>query len=424
MAAYSPSVEKWRPLAEKYFPPDVVDKVLYVINGESGGNATIPGDGGAAYGLFQSHYIKPGASPDAQFADAARLYKANLQNGGTGFGDWGEGTTYQGKPFGSLGNHPYGGSPVTSSTTSSPSSTSNNYSSTDADFQQFLDSYLGPKPQLSDFTDQPGYPASAQLQQALTEYAKQAGSLSNAWANVRGPTAKGVLSPDQKIQQAIDNKIKELDLQVRAGQIDAQAAASNLSAFVQQQTNAISLTKDVANAKDQEIKYGLGPSGKTNFSYADMGGGAAALAKAMGVDPNSSNISYTGATTLDPEGDYARIAGGMGVGGLAPTVNPHMMATVSQGLDEWGRPTSTAGTDTGSTVGTGFGGIGSAVANAGSGFINPGDPTLPPGYGSTAGLGDATTPQNAITPTPSTTPVRWGILGGVPILPPAKVGVR
>lgn len=96
-----------RRLATKYFP-GLEDKVLYLINGESGGNPEILGDGGAAFGLFQSHYMK-NPDPEAQFQDARRLYDADVANGGTGFGDWGEGRLYQGKPFGALGNHPYPG---------------------------------------------------------------------------------------------------------------------------------------------------------------------------------------------------------------------------------------------------------------------------------------------------------------------------
>lgn len=103
------SAEQYRGKIAKLWPADLVDKVLYLISGESGGRADAVGDGGAAYGLFQSHYVRPGASVDEQIADAHRLWKADLANGGTGFGDWGEGRLYEGKPFGALGNHPYSG---------------------------------------------------------------------------------------------------------------------------------------------------------------------------------------------------------------------------------------------------------------------------------------------------------------------------
>lgn len=97
-----------RALAAKYFP-GLEDKILYLINGESGGNAQAVGDGGAAYGLFQSHYIKPGTSVEDQFKDARRLYDARVRAGGSGFEDWGENNLFEGKKFGALGNNPYPG---------------------------------------------------------------------------------------------------------------------------------------------------------------------------------------------------------------------------------------------------------------------------------------------------------------------------
>ena len=103
---YAPEVEKWRPEVSKYDWD--ADKALYVISGESGGSTSIRGDGGLAKGGFQSHY-EPGDTIEEQVADAYRLYKADKAAGGTGFGDWGEGRTYQGKKFGALGHNPYPG---------------------------------------------------------------------------------------------------------------------------------------------------------------------------------------------------------------------------------------------------------------------------------------------------------------------------
>ena len=112
--AYSPAVEKWRPLVEKYFPPELVDKALYVIQGESGGNATITGDGGNAIGLFQIHH---GGSisgrPDAEvLLDPEQNIKYAAKQLGAASGNWaawGENNLYEGKPFGALGNNPYPG---------------------------------------------------------------------------------------------------------------------------------------------------------------------------------------------------------------------------------------------------------------------------------------------------------------------------
>lgn len=99
-------------LAVKYFPDENPDKVLWVVSHESGGDTASVGDGGVAHGLFQSHYVTPGASAEQQFEEAASLYNSDKANGGTGWGDWGEGRLYQGKPFGSLGNNPYPGSGI------------------------------------------------------------------------------------------------------------------------------------------------------------------------------------------------------------------------------------------------------------------------------------------------------------------------
>ncbi len=45
-----PSVESWRPLVAKYFPPSAVDEALYIISRESRGD---PNAGSGCKGLFQ-----------------------------------------------------------------------------------------------------------------------------------------------------------------------------------------------------------------------------------------------------------------------------------------------------------------------------------------------------------------------------------
>lgn len=109
---YNPSsapVERWRAAVSKYFPKEEVNKALWVVAHESGGNETASGDGGKAVGLFQDQHIAPGTSPEDQIKDAARLYTENKKNGGSGWADWGENNLYQGKKFGALGNNPYPG---------------------------------------------------------------------------------------------------------------------------------------------------------------------------------------------------------------------------------------------------------------------------------------------------------------------------
>lgn len=105
--SYSPDVERWRPLVSRYFRPEDVDKALYVISGESGGDPTIRNrEGSGATGLFQImpfHGVKA-TDPEESVKWAAKQVSSH------GWTDWGEGVTYQGKPFGILGLAPYGGS--------------------------------------------------------------------------------------------------------------------------------------------------------------------------------------------------------------------------------------------------------------------------------------------------------------------------
>lgn len=112
--AYSPNVERWRSLVEKYFPPELVDKALYVIQGESGGDPGARGDNGVAIGLFQiQDKTNFSNRPDATYlSDPEKniAYAAQQLGGASGnFSAWGEGSLHNGKPFGALGNNPYPG---------------------------------------------------------------------------------------------------------------------------------------------------------------------------------------------------------------------------------------------------------------------------------------------------------------------------
>lgn len=115
---FPPNVEQWRPIVQKYFPPELVDKALWTIQYESGGDPSAAGDGGAARGLFQIQDNRNFPSrPDAAFLDNPEnniAYAANQLGAASGnFAAWGENNLYQGKPFGALGNHPFPGSEMT-----------------------------------------------------------------------------------------------------------------------------------------------------------------------------------------------------------------------------------------------------------------------------------------------------------------------
>lgn len=111
---FPPEVERWRSTVAKYFPPELVDKALWTIQYESGGNPGAVGDGGAARGLFQIQDSRNFSNrPDAAYLDDPEnnIKYAAQQLGAAGgnWSAWGEGTTYQGKVFGALGNHPFPG---------------------------------------------------------------------------------------------------------------------------------------------------------------------------------------------------------------------------------------------------------------------------------------------------------------------------
>jgi hypothetical protein len=111
---FPPEVERWRPLVAKYFPPELVDKALWVIMYESGGNPGAVGDGGNAIGLFQIHHggSIPGRPDAGRLSDPEYNIRYAAQALGAARGNWapwGENNTYNGKPFGALGHHPFPG---------------------------------------------------------------------------------------------------------------------------------------------------------------------------------------------------------------------------------------------------------------------------------------------------------------------------
>ncbi len=112
-AQFDPAVERWRPLVAKYFAPADVSKALYVIQHESGGDPSIPNSdaaqNGASPGLFQITATNAKAA-GIDGTDPEQAVKwAATQVANHGWSDWGEGTSYQGRNFGALGQaNPYG----------------------------------------------------------------------------------------------------------------------------------------------------------------------------------------------------------------------------------------------------------------------------------------------------------------------------
>ena len=77
------------------------------MQGESGGDETVPGDGGNGYGLMKDRVARTPVGTDAktQIRNAWNLVANNPDQ----WHDWGEGTSYNGQPFGALGRMPYPG---------------------------------------------------------------------------------------------------------------------------------------------------------------------------------------------------------------------------------------------------------------------------------------------------------------------------
>ena len=124
------SVEQWRQavtdIAREFGLPDWwIDKVLWVINGESRGDPNAIGDSGHAVGLLQIHSSDsiPGRPSKDQLLDPLfniRYAATSLGMVNNNFAAWGENNSYNGQPFGALGLNPFPGpqAPLTPSVSS------------------------------------------------------------------------------------------------------------------------------------------------------------------------------------------------------------------------------------------------------------------------------------------------------------------
>lgn len=289
------------PYIRKYFGTGEEDKWLYLINGESGYRDDAVGDGGAAYGLFQSQH-NPGQTLDSQFADAKRLYDADKRNGGTGFGDWGEGRLFQGKPFGALGNNPYGG---TVTQPSQSDSYRDRLLEQETTYAQRLDELLN-TPRPSDFA-------------AGNNYDDQIATYGELLAKVRTAIAQVRQSPDTA-QTAFDNDIASRNQDITLRGQDINIAQQGINRQQQGQAEAGRRASLVQDATDQLIKYGL-PEGRTSFSNEELGGAFETFGKITGRDPKAQNKVALGQVAIDPYGDLARFDSALGVDG--PTVGAY-----------------------------------------------------------------------------------------------------
>lgn len=123
MRTYKPEVERWRPIVARELRAvgleSDLDKALWCMTYESGGNPEARGDWDpargiyAAYGLYQiqSDVNFPGRPTGAQLLDPVFniRYAIQMVKQAGSWRDWGENNLYQGKPFGALALNPYPG---------------------------------------------------------------------------------------------------------------------------------------------------------------------------------------------------------------------------------------------------------------------------------------------------------------------------
>jgi hypothetical protein len=110
---FSPQVEQWRPIVSEYVAPQYVDKFLWTMSGESGGDPSRVGDSDSnSIGLMQirdSDAIQ-GRPTKAELLDPRfNIQYAAQQLGASNgrFTDWGDGTYGTPQQFGALGDHPF-----------------------------------------------------------------------------------------------------------------------------------------------------------------------------------------------------------------------------------------------------------------------------------------------------------------------------
>lgn len=112
---FPPEVERWRPLVQQYVAPQYVDKFLWMIQHESGGNPSAIGDNGVAIGLtqVQDNNVFSNRPSREWLLDPVNNIRYAAQQLGAANGDfsaWGDsGNTYNGQPFGAFGHNTYPG---------------------------------------------------------------------------------------------------------------------------------------------------------------------------------------------------------------------------------------------------------------------------------------------------------------------------
>ena len=410
MATYGAEVERWRPLVEKYFPAELVDKALFVINGESGGNPSAVGDGGAARSLFQIQDNRNFPDrPDAAWLDNPEnniKYAAQQLGAASGnFGAWGEGVLHEGKKFGALGNNPYGGgggSPVI------------DYSDPqiDADYQGRKQAYQAAfqawvaagRPQAWVIDDQTGEMAPNDKSPEGFAYASSLMDLQEFTQTFGQPKPANDTDP---AQQAFDNAIK-------LGDLDERKAQTAWTRFTDKLTAARTATNDMISTARQEnidnnVDGAWDSNGNLRINAAQAGRRTApdytkafeAMKTRMNVGEEPATSGYT-AGIATPPANLPNRSAPTGAGGAAPKID---MKQYPGNPDGWQGPLPP--TDLFHTL-----------PRLG---VSTGDPagTVAAGYADAFG-GSATYPAHTSDPQP---PAPSRSLGQAATLPPVRSGI-
>jgi hypothetical protein len=303
---FPPEVERWRATVAKYFPPELVDKALWVIQHESvpPGNPTSIGDNGVAVGLFQiqSSDRWAGRPTKEQLLDPEFNIRYAAQNLGAASGkwsDWGEGVVDErGNRFGALGNNPFpGGTPMTDTATTG----------TATSYAQLVD-------RLNKLLMSPPPPGTDEYDTWLQEVT----SIGNLARSFR---------PDTSEDPAVAAAAADFNRRVAAVQTGLQYDSTNLAHVVADIDRFLS-GKEESRARaglkqaqqDTVQKYGTAP-GKNTFSANDLGAAFGVYADILGIDRNSQDFAkYGGTQYLDVEGDLSKYDSQFGVTGQLPTI--------------------------------------------------------------------------------------------------------
>lgn len=313
--AYPPQVERWRPTVAKYFRPEDVDKALWVIQWESGGQIDAANyDGESSLGLFQMNQhggLGQGYSAETLMDPEANIrIAAQAVYGGSGWQPWNENRTPRsdGAMWGALGNHPYpGGSGGGGSAMASNPAL-------DALRKQLADLIAQGPPSAEDPHED------ALLKQAYDERVRSMqASIASMEAGLGGGTSGE--TPNAIATQDFTNRMQGWQAGLAYDNTSLARAIADIDRYISGQ--AESRGRADLNLKGQDMIRQYGTSlGKKSFSLDDLGSGFAAAGARSGLDPSKGFINYSGTMTVDPAADMARYDAAAGVTGTIPVVPP------------------------------------------------------------------------------------------------------